>query len=61
MNVCSNFYAYMGMLNIILMLVNFGSENWSRAQGVGPDFYTFPDGEWSAVADIQSTSVISID
>ena len=43
MNVCSNFYAYMCMLNIILMLVNFGSENWSQAQGVGPDFYTFPD------------------
>ena len=31
MNVGSNFYAYICMLNIILMLVNFGPENLSRA------------------------------
>ena len=30
MNVGSNFYAYICMLNIILMLVNFGPENLSR-------------------------------
>ena len=35
MNMCSNFRSDICMLNIILMLVNFGPENWSRVPGVG--------------------------
>ena len=40
MNVLSDFYAYICMLNIFLMLVNFGNENWSRIPDFCSGFYT---------------------
>ena len=42
MNICSNFHVDICMLNKILMLANFGPENWSRILGIGPGFYSFP-------------------
>ena len=41
---CSNIHDDICMLNIVLMLANFGSENWSRIPGIGPGFYSFPPG-----------------
>ena len=38
MNICSNFHADICMLNIILMLANFGPENWYGVLGIGPGF-----------------------
>ena len=36
MNICYNFYADICMLIIILMLANFGHDNWSWVPGVVP-------------------------
>ena len=42
MNICSNFHADIRMLNMILMLANFGPKNWFWVPGIGPGFYSFP-------------------
>ena len=42
MNIYSYFHADICMSNIILILANFGPENWSRVPDICPGFYSFP-------------------
>ena len=42
MNIYSNLHADICMSNLILILANFGPENWSWVPGIGPGIYSFP-------------------